>query len=195
MKRRNFLRTIAPAVVLPSIINGFSMKAFAEMPLFRGMEALQTETDKVLVIIQLNGGNDGINTVIPLDQYTNLSVARGNILINSSAVLPLTGTTATGLHPAMTGMRDLYDNGKVKIVQGVSYPNPNFSHFAATDIWATASDSDQSLNTGWLGRYIDHEFPGFPAGYPNASSPDPIAVQMGVGAATYVSGTGWLGSN
>ncbi|MBK9461684.1 MAG: DUF1501 domain-containing protein [Sphingobacteriales bacterium] len=181
MKRRNFLRTIAPAVVLPSIINGFSMKAFAEMPLFRGMEALQTETDKVLVLIQLNGGNDGINTVIPLDQYANLSVARGNILINSSAVLPLTGTTVTGLHPAMTGMRDLYDGGKVKIVQGVSYPNPNFSHFAATDIWATASDSDQSLNTGWLGRYIDHEFPGFPAGYPNASSPDPIAVQIGVG--------------
>lgn len=157
------------------------MKAFAEMPLFRGMEALQTETDKVLVLIQLNGGNDGLNTVIPLDQYGNLSAARGNILVNSSAVLPLTGTTATGLHPAMTGMRDLYNNGKVKIIQSVGYPNPNFSHFAATDIWATASDSNQSLNTGWVGRYIDSEFPGFPGGYPNAATPDPIAVQMGVG--------------
>lgn len=157
------------------------MKAFAELPLFRGIDASQIETDKVLVLIQLNGGNDGLNTVIPLDQYSNLSAARSNILISSSAVLPLTGTTATGLHPAMTGIRDLYNNGKVKIVQSVGYPNPNFSHFAATDIWATAANSDQSLSTGWLGRYVDNEFPGFPTGYPNTDTPDPIAVQIGSG--------------
>ena len=76
------------------------------------MQALtaSTVTDHVLVLIQLNGGNDGINTVIPLDQYANLALARQNILIPDTQVLPLSGVTGTGLHPSMNGMRDLFDN-------------------------------------------------------------------------------------
>jgi uncharacterized protein (DUF1501 family) len=92
-------------------------------------------------------------------------------------VLPLNG--ATGLHPAMTAMRDLFNNGQMCVVQGVSYPNPNFSHFRATEIWLTASDSNQNLTTGWMGRYLDHEFPGYPQGYPNNAMPDPLALQVG----------------
>jgi len=65
------------------------------------------------------------------------------------------------------------------VVQSVGYPNPNFSHFRATDIWLTASDYNQYLTSGWLGRYLDGEFPGFPDGYPNASMPDPLAIQIG----------------
>ncbi len=178
MKRRDFFRRTIPATLLPSLLNGFSFRAFAGSPL---MQALTSATlnDHVLVLIQLNGGNDGINTVIPLDQYTNLSQARSNILIPDTQVLALNGITGTGLHPAMTGMQQLYISGKVNIIQAVGYPSPNYSHFRATDIWLSASDASQVLATGWGGRYLNYEYPNFPTGYPNATMPDPLALQIG----------------
>ena len=178
MKRRDFFLKAAPIVTLPALINGFSFRAFAGSPM---MQALSNSvlTDHVLVLIQLNGGNDGLNMVIPLDQYSNLSTARANILIPDTQVLPLSGITGTGLHPAMTGMQQLYDDGKLNIVQGVGYPSPNYSHFRATDIWLTASDSNQVLDSGWTGRYLNYEYPNFPTGYPNATMPDPLAIQIG----------------
>jgi uncharacterized protein (DUF1501 family) len=181
MKRRNFINTLVPAVFMPSLINGLSVQAFAHTPALAGLSQLQTQTDKVLVLIQLNGGNDGLHTVIPLDQYDNLANARGNIALSQSAILPLTGTTTVGLHPAMTGIQQLYNNGKLCITQGVSYPNPSFSHFRATDIIGTATDSNTSLNTGWIGRYLDNQFPNYPYGYPTAAMPDPPAIQIGAG--------------
>ena len=178
MKRRDFFKKAAPIVTLPALINGFSFRAFAGSPM---MQALSNSvlTDHVLVLIQLNGGNDGLNMVIPLDQYSNLSTARANILIPDTQVLPLSGITGTGLHPAMTGMQQLYDDGKLNIVQGVGYPSPNYSHFRATDIWLTASDSNQVLDSGWTGRYLNYEYPNFPTGYPNATMPDPLVIQIG----------------
>lgn len=80
----------------------------AEVVRLNKMLQAATQTDRVLVLIQLNGGNDGLNTVIPLDQYSALSTARANILINQNLVLALNGTTATGLHPSLTGIRKLY---------------------------------------------------------------------------------------
>src|SRR3954462_14252529 len=123
MKRRKFISALSAASVLPAVMNGFSMKAFAESPLLRAL-ANSANNDHVLVLIQLSGGNDGLNTVIPLDQYANLTTARNNILIPSGSVLSLNGTPATGLHPSMTGMRQLYNNNQMTIVQGVSYPTP-----------------------------------------------------------------------
>ena len=82
----------------------------------------------------------------------------------------------------------MYNNGLVNIVQGVSYPNPNFSHFRATDIWNSASDSNQYLNTGWLGRYLDNTYTGYPVGYPNTSMPDPLAIQIGTGVSPVLQG-------
>jgi uncharacterized protein (DUF1501 family) len=137
------------------------------------------DNDKVLVIVQLVGGNDGLNTVIPLDQYSALSSARANILIPENLVLPLNGTTVTGLHPSMIEIQTLFNEQKIKIVQGVSYPNPNLSHFEATDIWMTGSDSNNVLTTGWVGRYLDQEYPGYPTGYPSSQFPDPPAIQIG----------------
>lgn len=169
---------MSAATVLPALLDGFSFKAFAASPLLRAL-ASSAVNDHVLVLIQLNGGNDGLNTVIPLDQYSNLSSARNNILIPSAQVLSLNGTALTGLHPSMTGIQQLYNSGKVNIVQGVSYPSPNFSHFRATDIWLTASDSAQVLPSGWAGRYLDYEYPNFPTGYPNATMPDPLALEIG----------------
>ncbi len=180
MKRRDFIKTTVPAALLPSLLGGFSIKAFAESPALNSLLAAQTDTDRVLVCIFLSGGNDGLNTVIPLDQYSKLSTARANVLIPQNQVLGLNGTTQTGLHPSMTGMRELYNQNKLQIIQSVGYPSPNFSHFRSTDIWTSASDSNQVLTTGWIGRYLDIDFPGFPNGYPNAVMPDPLAIQLGM---------------
>ena len=178
MKRRKFIRTAVPATLLPGLINGFSFKAFSGSPLMQALTS-STITDHVLVLIQLNGGNDGLNTVIPLDQYSNLALARPNILIPDTQVLALNGVNGTGLHPAMSGMKNLFDDGKVSIVQAVGYPSPNFSHFRATDIWLTGSDANQVLSSGWAGRYLNYEYPNFPTGYPNSTMPDPLALQIG----------------
>jgi uncharacterized protein (DUF1501 family) len=188
MKRRDFLK-VTPAASLAFMINGLPISTFASHPLLQLLAKQTQATGRVLVIIQMSGGNDGLNTVIPLDQYTNLSAARSNILIPSSQVLGLTGTTLTGLHPAMTGVRDMYDDGFVNITQAVSYPNPDFSHFRATDIWFTGSDSNQYLNSGWLGRYLDELYPGYPAGFPNATMPDPLAIQVGSTTSTVMQGS------
>jgi uncharacterized protein (DUF1501 family) len=188
MRRRDFLK-LTPAASLAVMINGLPISTFAEHPLLRLLAKQTLANGRVIVLIQLNGGNDGLNMVIPIDQYSALSTARSNILIPQSNVLSLNGTINTVLHPAMTGIRNMYNNGLVNIIQGVSYPNPNFSHFRATDIWLTGSDSNQYLNSGWLGRYLDDEYPGFPVGFPNATMPDPLAIQIGTGVSTVVQGS------
>jgi uncharacterized protein (DUF1501 family) len=134
---------------------------------------------RVVVLIQLNGGNDGLNTVIPLEYYDAYYKARTNIAIPQEKVLKLQGNDRTGLHPAMPELQQLYNAGKLTIVQGVSYPQPNFSHFRATDIWLTGADAGQILPTGWAGRYLDEEYPQFPHNYPNPGMPDPLAIQVG----------------
>jgi len=178
MKRRDFIGKSIAGGLMPLVLNGLPVTAIADNPLIQFLGKAENE-DRVLVMIQLNGGNDGLSTVIPLDQYDNLSMARSNILIPENKVLAMTGTQATGLHPAMTELRAMYDNGKISIVQSVGYPNPDYSHFRSTDIWLTGSDSDQFLKTGWMGRYLDTKFPGFPNNYPNTDQPDPPAIQIG----------------
>lgn len=180
MNRRKFLGNTALFSV-PMMLSGIPVFAGdgALHPFLQALSIPTNNCDKILVVIQLNGGNDGLNMVIPLDRYSELSNARPDILIPSGSVLPLNGTTTTGLHPSMTGLRDLFNAGKVNLVQGVSYPNPNFSHFQAQDIWFTASNTLPSPNTGWLGRQLDIAYPGYPVGYPNTSNPDPLAIQIG----------------
>ncbi|MCF8452078.1 MAG: DUF1501 domain-containing protein [Pedobacter sp.] len=180
MKRRDFIRSTAPAgIVFPALINGFTFKAFAESPLVSALTQAPTETDHVLVIIQLNGGNDGLNMVIPIDQYDNLAIARSNIILPKNKILKLNGTSFTGLHPSMTGLQSLFNQEKLQIIQSVGYPQPNFSHFRATDIWLSASDSNQTINSGWAGRYLNEEYSNYPMGFPNTVMPDPLAIQIG----------------
>ncbi|NUM32845.1 MAG: DUF1501 domain-containing protein [Bacteroidetes bacterium] len=179
MKRRTFIKRTAPVAALPVLINGMSIKSHASSSLLR-MLAAKAENDKVLVLVQLNGGNDGLNTIIPLDQYTNLTTARSNIIIPSAKVLKLNGFENTGLHPSMTDLQNLFNNeASLNIVQAVGYPSPNFSHFRATDIWLSASDSKQYISSGWVGRYLDDAYPGFPENYPNTDMPDPLAISIG----------------
>ena len=179
MKRREFISKALPAgVMLPSLINGFSIKAFGASSLLSAITAAEDETDRVLVIIQLNGGNDGLNMVIPIDQYDNLSIVRPNIILPKNKILKL-GNYNTGIHPAMTGLDRLYKDEKVQVIQSVGYPQPNFSHFRATDIWLSGSDSNQVLASGWVGRYLGQEYANYPIGYPNTVMPDPLAIQIG----------------
>ncbi len=179
MKRREFLEKSA-AITIPALIGGYSVKAFnAQSPLVQALIENGTNTDHVLVIVQLSGGNDGLNMVVPIDTYNLYNAARNNIAIPENRILRLNGYANTGLHPSMTGMQSLYNENKLKIVQAVGYPQPNFSHFRATDIWMSASNSNQEVYTGWAGRYLNYEYPNFPTGFPNTSMPDPLAIQIG----------------
>ncbi|TAF55903.1 MAG: DUF1501 domain-containing protein [Sphingobacteriia bacterium] len=180
MKRRDFLEKSLPAgLLLPGLVGGLSFKAIgAESPL-SPLFLPTTETDHVLVIIQLNGGNDGLNTVIPLQNFSNYVNARPNIYVPENKVLKLGTAGKAGLHPALSGLHRLYNEGMLQVVQSVGYPTPNFSHFRATDIWMSASESNQVVNSGWAGRYLNYEYPNFPNGYPNTSMRDPLAIQIG----------------
>jgi uncharacterized protein (DUF1501 family) len=163
-------------VLLPALIPGISLRAMGSLML-RPMK--EEGNDHVLVLIQLNGGNDGLNTVIPLQYYDAYHSARANIAIPESKVLKLQGFDGTGLNPAMPELQQLFNAGKLSIIQGVGYPQPNFSHFRATDIWLTGADAGQVLQTGWAGRYLDLVYPHFPQDYPNMQMPDPLAIQVG----------------
>jgi uncharacterized protein (DUF1501 family) len=180
MKRREFLmKSLPAATILPALVNGYSVKAFAaDSPIVQALMRGATDTDHVLVIIQLSGGNDGLNTVIPISTYSNYYNARANVAIPQNRILAL-GNSGAGIHPAMTGLYNLYNNGSLKVIQAVGYPQPNFSHFRATDIWMSASNSNQEVFSGWAGRYLNYEYPNFPSGYPNTNSPDPLAIQIG----------------
>ena len=179
MKRRDFIKSVAPIAVVPFFSN--KLFAAAYTPSVLNEAALLTigaPNDRVLVIVQMTGGNDGLNTVFPMNQYSNLMAARTNLLMPDTAPLVL-GSTQTAIHPAMTGLKSLYDEHKLAVVQSVGYTNQNFSHFRSTDIWTSGADSAEVLTTGWGGRYLEYAFPGFPDAYPNATMPDPLAVQVG----------------
>lgn len=179
MKRRDFLQKSAVSAFLPSFLGKSNDVKAMDSPWLRLLTNAATETNHALVIIRLNGGNDGLNTVIPLDQYGNLAAARANILINESQVAKLNGTSATALHPSLGGVATLYNEGKVKIIQSAGYPNQNFSHFRSTDIWMSASNANENIYTGWMGRYMMNEYPNYPEAYPSTTMPDPLAIQVG----------------
>lgn len=187
MKRSDFIK-LSSAATLAYSVNGMPIHAFGQ----NGPMKVRSNNGKVLVIIQMSGGNDGLNTVIPIDKYSELSNARSNILIDPQAVLPLTGQPNTGLHPAMSALQQLYNDGKVNIVQGVSYPDPNFSHFRATDIFFSASASNVYEETGWVGRYIDSQFPGAPQAYPDPNFTSPLSIQIGSSVSSLFTGANGL---
>lgn len=150
-----------------------------QSPWVRLLEQSLSDTDHVLVLIRLDGGNDGLNTVVPIDQYNKLTQARPHVLLPEDKLLRLDGLDNIALHPAMQGIRDLYNEGLVKIIQGVGYPDQDLSHFRSSDIWMTGSDADEILYTGWAGRYLENEYPNYPIDYPNAQMPDPLSIEIG----------------
>ncbi len=174
MNRKAFIAKSAQMAAVPFLLGG-ALQGCTSLS-----DALRKEKQgKILVLIQLDGGNDGLNTVIPLDQYSNLSNSRADIMVPEKKVIALQNGSATGLHPSLAPLKRLYDTGKLSIIQGVGYPDPVFSHFRAIDIWHTASGAKDVFSSGWLGRFLDKKYPGFPESYPNQQSPDPPAIQLG----------------
>lgn len=180
LHRRDFLKYSGLAAGVAGLqLNGFSINPSPRIPFLRALAEGGNPNGRVLVLVQLIGGNDGINTFVPLDQYSRLSKVRKKLLIPEQQTLKLNGTTRNGFHPSMPAFRDLYNEGLLKVVQNVGYPNQDYSHFRSTDIWMSASNADELVETGWAGRYLQDLYPDFPTGYPNADTPDPLAVQIG----------------
>jgi uncharacterized protein (DUF1501 family) len=179
MNRRKFLRNSA-LFSTPILLSGMPVFAGEGVlnPFLQSLSSSAANCGKILVIIQMNGGNDGLNMVIPLDRYTELNAARPDVIIPQTALAATTITPTTALHPSMTGIKNMYDAGKVTIVQGVTYPNPNFSHFFAQNIWFSGT-LNPNASEGWIGRQLETTFPTFPIGFPNATNQDPMAIQIG----------------
>lgn len=164
---------------VPVVLDSLALKPLRSLGILGQLSSLTTDTDHVLVVINMNGGNDGLNTLVPLDQYTNLQSARSNILVPESKLLKVAGFDKVGWHPAFSGMKDLFADGRAMVVQSVGYANQNYSHFRSTDIWMSGSDANQSWTSGLGGRYLNSEYPNFPVGYPNQDMPDPLGIQVG----------------
>lgn len=188
MKRRKFLKKIPLIAGAPFALQGIPINVFAKNNAFMRL-AGQSTNDKVLVILNLDGGNDGLNTFIPVDQYDQYYSRRANIAIPAKngvrKYIPLDSTLATpdqvGLHPDMIGIKELYDKGRMALVQGVSYKNNNGSHFRGRDIWFMGGDHDDYYSSGWVGRYLNQEYnpKQYPNDFPNAEMQDPLAIELG----------------
>jgi len=158
MNRRNFIRytgLLAPAIVA---FNPLSARQTAFLQKFASDKG---NANRVLVLIQLNGGNDGLNTIIPLKSYNVLSEVRKNILIPESQVLKLNSSNSYGIHPSMPGLQQLYNNKMVSVIHGVGYPNPDLSHFKGINIKLTANCNPDSSRSGWVGRYLEQAYPDY----------------------------------
>jgi len=170
MKRRQFLKNISlltGAGTAAFKIGSIPVRTFAH-PFLN----IKNTNGKILVVVQLKGGNDGLNSVIQYENdiyYNNrptLAVAKENVIQFSDTL---------GFHPSLAPFKNLYDQGLLNIVQNVGYANQNRSHFRSTDIWLSASDSEQYLFDGWAGRYLFEAFPDYPGVLPE----HPMALQLG----------------
>ena len=148
MKRKEFIQ--AGSLATASLMLPQFLKAF-EKPV------MVPPGNKVLVVLQLSGGNDGLNTVIPI---TNDIYYRERPKIGIAKKEAVVLTDEVGLNPALECFKGLYDEGSLSILNSVGYPNPDRSHFRSMDIWQSASNSNEYINSGWLGRYLDAQCKG-----------------------------------
>ena len=178
MKRRNFIKLATSA----SAIGLFPFQITNALNIAKKFVSCEISNRK-LILIYLGGGNDGLNTIIPLNQYDLYSNLRPTIKIPESGSnslinldLSLDDSQQIGLHPSLTGFKDIYDAGNLRILQSVGYPSQNKSHFASTDIYNTGNDGNSWLNggdSGWIGRFIESYF------YDLVNQSFPIGVEIG----------------
>jgi len=185
MKRRNFLRIIPSVGATSFAVNGFAMRPFANSKMAQVLGSCDDIGERTLVLIQLKGGNDGMNNIIPLAQYSQYANLRPSIKIAENKLLQLDSTLAdkdkVGLHPSLSPVKALYEKGWASIVQGVGYASMNQSHFKGTDLWLSGGDStiaNNNVGSGWMGRSLQAMFPDV-LGAPTTAMPDPLGLQVG----------------
>ena len=179
MKRRNFIK-------LTSTASALSLLPTEVFALFNsaGLKTCPNVNAKKIVLIQLSGANDGLNTVVPINQYDTYAALRPNIKLNnvggSNGIINLDSTlpieNQVGLHPSLTGFKNLYDNGLMRLIQGVGYPVQDKSHFKSTDLWLTGGDgtpANNVLESGWVGRFLENYFANF------LTANFPLGIQLG----------------
>lgn len=177
--RRAFLArgiTLASAAATIPTFLGASATALARQARPDGASIAGVAEDRVLVVVQLAGGNDGLNTVIPVrdDAYYR---QRPRIAVPRGRSLAVESRADVALHPALSDVKAMYDDGLVSIAQGVGYPNPNRSHFTSMDIWHTADPS--GVGEGWLGRFFDNQCAGAPGASPAGGCPGDAGLAIG----------------
>lgn len=172
LSRRSFLRSTG-LLTMGSLlsVNGFAIGQFKPNALINSL--ISDDSDRVLVLIRLNGGNDGLNTIIQRgnDEYYNI---RPTLAVQESGLWAL--SDEIGMPNSMNALQDLWENDRMKIIHNVGYPQPNYSHFRSSDIWASASDSHEIVNTGWIGRAMEAEFGSYIETPPSV----PPAIQIGI---------------
>lgn len=180
--RRDFLtQTAAIAGGAAFMLGGMPAFAASHSPFLNALAS--TPTDRSLVLIQLAGGNDGFNMVVPVTD-ANYHAARPILRLGASQTVALAGSSDFALNPGMSALGSRWADGGMAIVHGVGYPDHSLSHFRSTDIWASASPSNQSWRDGWTGRYVDQAFPDHISNPPEF----PVAVRIGGASATLLRG-------
>ena len=166
MKRRDFIKSTFALSAIGSCLPTYLLGSNGRFN-FRNSNII---SDKIVIFVKMNGGNDGLNTLIP-HQNVSYYDLRPSIAISGGELHPITDTL--GFHPALNNWQELFNAQKMAIIQGVGYQNGNLSHFRSSDIWDTGSNEDIELKTGWLGRLLETEYPDFP----NNSPEHPLAIQ------------------
>jgi len=168
--RRSFLQALGLAGAGTMMVGGMPLSASSHSKLAAAIST--TETDRILIIIRLKGGNDGLNTIIPIYDYDTYASYRPTVKQNLNQVTPLSADF--GMPNYMNDLLDLWDNGAMKVVHGVGYEDSSQSHFAGSDIWASA-DLNNTTQSGWLGRHFEELYPEYLINPPSI----PAAVQIG----------------
>lgn len=175
MKRRDFIHSLSHAVALPALFS--SNPVFELMRDKSSMLSNTANSGNILIMVVLEGGNDGLNTVIPLNKFAQLNSIRPNVVLPENKVINL-NKNSLGLHPALDGLAELNKQDRLKIIQSVGYKNPNYSHFRSMDIIQSGSNAKEFVNSGWLARYLESKHTDFPTTYPSKEYPDPLAIEM-----------------
>jgi len=186
MKRRKFIRNVAFGSAAGMSLGGVPLNLLAaNSPMARF--AAESTNDKVLVFIQLHGGNDGLNTLIPISQYDEYYDLRPNIAIRHDGTRSYLNVDETvdynaqvGLHPDMLAFKEMYDQEKVAIIQNVGYPDMNLSHFRGRDVVFMGGDEGENnqYSSGWMGRYLNNIYPGYPDAFPSQTMEDPLGIEL-----------------
>ena len=184
MERRKFIRNLTLGGAAGFTLGGIPLNLLAGNSALKRI-ASASDNENILVFIQLHGGNDALNTLIPVSQYNDYYNLRSNIAIPDYGTRKFINVDTTvaeadqvGLHPDMLSFKDMYDDGMVSIVQNVGYPDMNLSHFRGRDIVFMGGDAYDDYQSGWMGRFLDNVYPGYPDAYPSQDMPDPLGVEL-----------------